>query len=380
MASEQVPDDAAEVTRLFECCICHQGLQDAHICAQCSQPFCRKCIDEWLAKEANCPCCRRALSAAGLVKARTFDQMQQVVNRLVASEGRNRCSEHRKEQLSFFCFPCEQCVCAVCLFSEQHLEHKDQAVLLEVAYGQYKVKLYAALRSMDKRKETLNNSFEKVENNQNLLNEKLNEQKDHLERFEKDRARTDELHGQAEKLLADEKDASTLVKMMEMLQTSEKFLSEEKLEVNLIDVLNQRNLLPEPAVLKFRLERFKETLLKHGKYESLPLTKDGFSWKVQCVKALTVVKASLIFPTGFPCNWKKDSQGITWWKFRMDFVLMMQLRCILSKLKIRIQQARSHAERCIQLEHYVKRLEAKNSENELFMRYLAEYQSKMGSI
>ena len=131
MSSEQVPgDDSAEVIRLFECCICHQGLQDAHICSGCSQPFCRKCIDEWLAKETNCPCCRRELSATGLVKARTIDQMQQVVNRLVASETRNRCSEHRKEQLSFFCFPCEQCVCACCLFSELHLEHKDQAVLL----------------------------------------------------------------------------------------------------------------------------------------------------------------------------------------------------------------------------------------------------------
>lgn len=76
----------------------------------------------------------------------------------------------------------------------------------EVAYGQYKDKLCAALKSMDERKEKLNNSFEKVENNQNLLNEKLNEQKDHLERLEKDRTRTDEMHGQAEKLLTDEKE------------------------------------------------------------------------------------------------------------------------------------------------------------------------------
>lgn len=186
--------------------------------------------------------------------------------------------------------------------------------------------------------------------------------------------------------------------MMEMLQTSEKFLSEEKLEETLIDVIYQRNLLPEPAVLKFRLERFNETLSKHGRYESLPLSKDGFSWKVQCVKSLTLMDCYRVFlqlEEGLPGDYVVEILD----DFGVNDAVTMHFKQLCSyaevgeyedlsidtahdtaELEIRIQQARSHAERCIQLEHYVKRLEAKNSENELFMRYLAEYQSKMGSI
>lgn len=88
---------------------------------------------------------------------------------------------------------CSGLMPTLCLFSE-------------VAYGQYKDKLGAALKSTDERKENLIKSIKIVEINQNLLTEKLNEQKDHLERLEKDRARTDELYGQAEKLLTDEKE------------------------------------------------------------------------------------------------------------------------------------------------------------------------------
>lgn len=63
-----------------------------------------------------------------------------------------------------------------------------------------------SLKSLAERKVSSNESFEQIEINQKLLNDELDEQKNHLERLEKDRARTDELHGQAEKLLTDEEE------------------------------------------------------------------------------------------------------------------------------------------------------------------------------
>lgn len=134
------------------------------------------------------------------------------------------------------------------------------------------------------------------------------------------------------------------------------------------------------------MERYDETLSKYNMYESVPLTKDGFSWKLKCTKDTIALQLE----EGLPGEYSVavESKPAVEVQFELgtyvnlddSFEIEADAAKDTAELELRIQQARSHAERCVQLENYVKRLETKNSENELFMRYLADYQSKMGSV
>lgn len=120
----------SDINRLCECGICHESLRDAHICPQCSNPFCHRCITQWLARHHDCPVCRKQLSGQKLVKARIYEQVLEHVNSAppVVANGAN-CAKHRDKQLSLFCWTCTECACVTCLFSKTHAKHKEQVVL-----------------------------------------------------------------------------------------------------------------------------------------------------------------------------------------------------------------------------------------------------------
>lgn len=125
---DKLLQEDSRLSILLECCICFHGLRECHICVECSQPFCRECIDRWLLKESSCPYCRAHIEKNGLVRFYLIDQLHEAVARLLAEQNRNRCDVHGCQQLLLVCLHCEECVCVDCWYSDGHVEHKDEIV------------------------------------------------------------------------------------------------------------------------------------------------------------------------------------------------------------------------------------------------------------
>lgn len=81
-------------------------------------------------QHSTCPYCRCSIHSKQLVKVHVFEQLIEVVQRMLADEIRNKCPTHAKQQLLMACMKCQQCVCVDCWYSGDHEEHKDQVVPL----------------------------------------------------------------------------------------------------------------------------------------------------------------------------------------------------------------------------------------------------------
>ncbi|XP_062554258.1 E3 ubiquitin-protein ligase TRIM37-like [Armigeres subalbatus] len=127
----------SKLTVLLECCICFYGLRECHICAECSQPFCRECIHKWLYKQSCCPYCRACIRKDQLIRFYLIDQLHDEMEQFLAEQKRNRCVVHESQQLLLVCLRCEQCVCVDCWYSDEHVEHKDEIVPMEIAFDHY---------------------------------------------------------------------------------------------------------------------------------------------------------------------------------------------------------------------------------------------------
>ncbi|EAT45734.1 AAEL003010-PA [Aedes aegypti] len=134
---DKLLQEDSRLSILLECCICFHGLRECHICVECSQPFCRECIDRWLLKESSCPYCRAHIEKNRLVRFYLIDQLHEAVARLLAEQNRNRCEVHGCQQLLLVCLHCEECVCVDCWYSDGHVEHKDEIVPMEIAYDHF---------------------------------------------------------------------------------------------------------------------------------------------------------------------------------------------------------------------------------------------------
>uniref|UniRef100_A0A8D8DS72 E3 ubiquitin-protein ligase TRIM37 n=1 Tax=Culex pipiens TaxID=7175 RepID=A0A8D8DS72_CULPI len=274
-SSSSTMESTTELTRLLECRICLEGLQNCHICFYCSQPFCRACIDNWFKKDRKCPGCRTLLASQNcLVKVGTFDQIQEQLSRMLSDETRNRCSQHPKDRLSLFCEPCEECICASCLLSEQHRDHKDLAVLLEDIYDQYEEKLQFVLGRIETRKIIIKGSLNDVEDNLKSLTKQL---EDETKILDANMSSIEKVRNQAEALLKAKKDATTLKAIMKILQSAESTLSEEAQTSAEINERLLKFFLINPATLEFQLDRADDDV----DLVSELLTVDGFRWAVK---------------------------------------------------------------------------------------------------
>ena len=54
-----------EFTRFILCQICFKVSRDAKECDYCNQLFCKRCIENWLQLNKNCPCCHKDIRIRG---------------------------------------------------------------------------------------------------------------------------------------------------------------------------------------------------------------------------------------------------------------------------------------------------------------------------
>ncbi|XP_058817618.1 E3 ubiquitin-protein ligase TRIM37-like [Topomyia yanbarensis] len=393
---------------LFDCCICHNELQDTQLCPHCSKLFCKECITTWLTKEASCPCCRADLATENLVKACTFTQIQKAFERHT-SNGRNRCDKHKSHDLSLFCNACEECICTSCWFLEPHVEHRDQAVPVEQACKAYQDNLKCDLQWLVDRIQQ-HHTVEKVTqaNIEQLTNEKaratkmlesmMTESSEHFQaQIEKQQELLDmmrvaegdttKLRDTLECLLEGKTDATTLINLKNVGNSVGSLREEPDLEARLVNPLYKNAVLPEPTVLLFRMEKFNETIGQYKFYESLPQTCCGFEWRLKLAyDENKELRCDLRLVKGIPGEY-----GVTFIeqperKLRFELDTAVQVGTFdtaitndVVEVRILVQQAETYADKCAQLEEYVKQLEKKAAENEDFLRYLGEYQSKCGS-
>ena len=57
LGQSDVTDEFKGNVEEFICPICENVLEDMDCCAECEALFCRECIQSWLKKKADCPCC-----------------------------------------------------------------------------------------------------------------------------------------------------------------------------------------------------------------------------------------------------------------------------------------------------------------------------------
>ncbi|XP_064460788.1 E3 ubiquitin-protein ligase TRIM37-like isoform X2 [Ornithodoros turicata] len=137
------------LAEVFRCFICMERLRDAHLCPHCSKLCCYACIRRWLTEQrSQCPHCRAALHLHELVNCRWVEEVTQQLDSLqlgAASTGckaspsaagdastsaastastEERCSQHKGEKLSVYCWNCRLCICHQCaLWGGTHLGH-----------------------------------------------------------------------------------------------------------------------------------------------------------------------------------------------------------------------------------------------------------------
>ena len=54
-----------EFTRFILCQICFKVSREAKECDYCNQLFCKRCIENWLQLNKNCPCCHKDIRIRG---------------------------------------------------------------------------------------------------------------------------------------------------------------------------------------------------------------------------------------------------------------------------------------------------------------------------
>uniref|UniRef100_A0A1Q3EVY6 Putative e3 ubiquitin-protein ligase trim37 n=1 Tax=Culex tarsalis TaxID=7177 RepID=A0A1Q3EVY6_CULTA len=361
---------STELTRLLECRICLDGLKNCHICCYCSQPFCRTCADDWFEKDRKCPCCRTNLACPRwLVKVGTFDELQEQLNKLMIDETRNRCGQHPKDRLSLFCAPCKKCICVSCLLSEQHRDHKDQAVLLDEIYAQYEDNLRSVLTRIENRKASIVASLDDIDDNLKNITKQM---KDQMQILEANMSSFEKLQNRAEALLTAKKDASSLQTILDVLESAGSFLSEEVQVSTEIDQRLLKYSLLKPVTFEFRLD-LNATGDDNGDLFAEPQSMDGFSWVVKFDAGNAVY---LSMHEGIPGEYSvalgdEPAKPIRFELSKFALLGEVVLLGADSELNtyvavVHVQQARTFQERCAQQERYIKQLEARIAEGKIY--------------
>lgn len=113
----------------LQCAICNDTVNDARLCANCSEIFCQKCIKNWLTSSAGvCPNCQSSVQYESLVRGYSIDKISKSTNQLISTLANRICDKHKSQQLCLFCYSCEAHVCVECWFSNDHQEHQERLV------------------------------------------------------------------------------------------------------------------------------------------------------------------------------------------------------------------------------------------------------------
>lgn len=370
----------SDINRLCECGICHESLRDAHICPQCSNPFCHRCITQWLGRHHDCPVCRKQLSGQKLVKARIYEQVLEHVNSAppVAANGAN-CAKHRDKQLSLFCWTCMECACVTCLYSKTHAKHKEQVVLFECASKKLKTRVLNELGWIISRDQEIDQAIGL--HGDNVM--KLSAEKNRI--FANIQQVLDAVKGQFDKECAKQQDKINLLEAdkksnSELRGTAEEWIKSEKIF----------ELLPKIAAL-LKQNRFNSTLTKPKPVENVNpnFKNDLIPELIQFTLPAEGREISQIFKVdgGFEFKLQINPDGATFYKVALTIekgiggVYLVSLgsnplepiKFVLRQasplgrvhpgadaapsVTVNVQLAKTYAEKCLQLQRYVHQLE-----------------------
>uniref|UniRef100_A0A8D8MJ29 E3 ubiquitin-protein ligase TRIM37 n=1 Tax=Culex pipiens TaxID=7175 RepID=A0A8D8MJ29_CULPI len=366
----------SDINRLCECGICYEGLQDAHICSQCSNPFCHKCIAQWLDQHHDCPVCRKHLSKQKLVKARIYEQVLEYAE--VATKGTN-CTKHRCQELSLFCWTCMECACVTCLFSKTHAKHKEQVVLFECASKKLKTRVSNELGWIIRRDQEIDQAIGL--HGDNVM--KLSAEKNRI--FANIQQVLDAVKGQFDKECAKQQDKINLLEAdkksnSELRGTAEEWIKSEKIF----------ELLPKIAAL-LKQNRFNSTLTKPKPVEKVNpnFKNDLIPELIQLSLPVDGREISQIFKVdgGFEFKLQINPDGATFYKVALTIekgiggVYLVSLGSnppapikfavrqasplgrvntgadAVPSVTVNVQLAKTYAEKCVQLQRYVHQLE-----------------------
>ncbi|XP_055546431.1 E3 ubiquitin-protein ligase TRIM37-like [Wyeomyia smithii] len=394
-----------EVMSFFECCICQRNLKDAQLCPHCSKMFCRTCIFTWFEKDKSCPCCRIHIDESSLVKGRSIEDMQIMFEKFHILDERNRCKKHKTRELSLFCIICEESICTNCWNMEPHLEHKEQTVPVDEACNQYQGQLKSDLLWLEECNASKQFLLKKIENYETLLTDELKLMQDKLEQmtnagvqhFEQQlkiqKTAKDSLQDNIEKtadlcnqwsiLLKAENNANVLHQLMEAKKTVDSKRLEQDPNRNIVEPSYKNDVAPEPTELLFHMKQFNEVISEHKFYESQQNC-HSFQWMLRLESVNEKSICYLRLMKGFPGEYwvalnTKQPQ-------RLQFaegasVELGELDPTIGdddslKVLVRIRHWETFAQKCAQLEEYVKQLERENAENKSILGVLADWQSK----
>ncbi|XP_058451981.1 E3 ubiquitin-protein ligase TRIM37-like [Malaya genurostris] len=389
---------------LFECCICQDNLQAPQLCPHCSKLFCNKCIIDWLDKENSCPCCRAEINVDSLVKACSVAGIQEAFERLT---NRNRCDKHKSLELVLFCNACEECICTSCWFSE-HVDHRDQAIPIDKRCEIFEENLKLHLQGLNDRWDK--NSEATVQANIALLDQErtrdselletmktessahfqklMEKEQVTLEMLDNDKKEFAKFHEKFKFLSEQGKTAATLNELIEFGKSVELFRLKPVINVETLDFANKNlAVFPEPTVFLFRMERFRETIDKLSFYESIPQGSSGFEWKLKLSYEGNELQCYLRMLKGIPGEYavslmEQPEQKL---QFEIDTAVLLGICTTditddILEVRVLVRQAATYAQKCSQLENYVKQMEIKVVEFRKLFQYLTEWQNESGTL
>ncbi|XP_048343254.1 E3 ubiquitin-protein ligase TRIM58-like [Sphaerodactylus townsendi] len=136
------------------CPLCMEYLTDP-VSVDCGHNFCLDCITDFCEKWEvcgllKCPVCRTHIQKENF---QPNWQLANIVSQLKFLALKEKLCQKHQEKLRLFCREDEQLVCQVCEHSPEHKQHS--VVLLEEAAQDYKDKIKAQLKSLEKEREIL---------------------------------------------------------------------------------------------------------------------------------------------------------------------------------------------------------------------------------
>ncbi|XP_058454895.1 uncharacterized protein LOC131432570 [Malaya genurostris] len=208
-----------------------------------------------------------------------------------------------------------------------------------------------------------------------------------LKMLDNDKIELAKLHEKLKSLSDQDKTAATLNELIEFGKSVELFRLKPVINVEPLDFTNKnRAVFPEPTVFLFRMERFRETIDKFSFYESIPQGCSGFEWMLKLSYESNELQCYLRMLKGIPGEYavslmEQPEQKL---QFEIDAAVLLGICSTditddVLEVRVLVRQAATYAQKCSQLENYVKGLEKKVDEYKKFLQYLSEWRSKCHS-
>lgn len=307
------------------------------------------------------------MSYSTLVKGYSINQLQESIKQLFSSMD-NLCGKHESQHLSLFCYPCENTICVKCWFSEDHAEHKEQAVPLEEACEHYMQKMKASLTWINGRKEVVDLALKQLQEN--------------LSQLSKEQEAIGKLRDESEELITGKANPTTVMQIIKTEQAMEELRLNHQKETKTIRQDRRRDFMSEATVMHFRMTEFGSSLKTQRSCETRLQTPYGCEWNCKIVDQENGLLVYLTLLAGKPSEYSVlfDNHPEKVFKCDLDSPVYIGIfkpeKPDLQELTLTVHIRQTYGDRFEQLQDRISRLERENAEHLEFKTYLANWDKR----